>query len=685
MIVWGGTDGSGITYFNTGRRYNPSSDTWTATNTTNAPAPRYAHTAVWSGTEMIVWSGGNSGGLLNTGGRYDPSTDSWTATSTTNAPSARVNHTAVWTGSEMIVWGGLFIDISGAHYVNTGGRYCAEAGATPTPTPTPTPESLTLSAQKKKVHTLNTVRLTWTGGTSANIDVYRNGVVIATTANGGVYDDFTGDTGEAQYAYMVCEAGTQTCSNEVLVRFPPTGSATWSMNPVSGDWNNPLNWTPNTVPDGPSATATFAVSNITDISLSDAIGIGAIVFNVGASPFTITRPKELTISGAGITNNSGVTQNFVSTVSSEHIKFIHSATAGSETTFTNSNGYIEFRDTANPGTATFVTSNGGNTIFFDGAKSDNGTFIANSGGTTSPNFHNGANGTCISNAGATTYFGDGDRAGNATLIANGGSIEFDSSSQGGTPRVELFGNSLLYLTNTGGLSVGSIEGDGIIEMGDWVLRVGTNGLSTVFNGLLHDEVSEEFGGTLHKVGPGSLTLSSANTYRNGTVISGGALFVTNTTGSATGDDIVSVNAGTLGGSGIIAGPVVIGSGSGTAAFLALSKGADEPVALTLQRTLTFNMDGIYIYELNTQRATADQVIANGVTIQSGAQFNLRTVGGAKLPIGQVFTAISNTSANPISGTFSNLADGSIITIGSNTFQANYEGGDGNDLTLTVVP
>src|SRR6266702_3971531 len=30
--------------------------------------------------------------------------DSWTATTTTNAPSARANHTAVWTGSEMIVW-----------------------------------------------------------------------------------------------------------------------------------------------------------------------------------------------------------------------------------------------------------------------------------------------------------------------------------------------------------------------------------------------------------------------------------------------------------------------------------------------------------------------------------------------------------------------------------------------------
>ena len=32
--------------------------------------------------------------------------DTWTATTTANAPAARQRHTAVWTGSEMIVWGG---------------------------------------------------------------------------------------------------------------------------------------------------------------------------------------------------------------------------------------------------------------------------------------------------------------------------------------------------------------------------------------------------------------------------------------------------------------------------------------------------------------------------------------------------------------------------------------------------
>jgi hypothetical protein len=71
---------------------------------------------------MIVWGGLGGSNALNTGGRYHPSTDSWTATSLTNAPSRRANHTAVWTGSEMIVWGGL----ANGSLINTGGRYCAQ-------------------------------------------------------------------------------------------------------------------------------------------------------------------------------------------------------------------------------------------------------------------------------------------------------------------------------------------------------------------------------------------------------------------------------------------------------------------------------------------------------------------------------------------------------------------------------
>jgi hypothetical protein len=81
--------------------------------------------------------------------------------------------------------------------------------------------------------------------------------------------------------------------------------------------------------------------------------------------------------------------------------------------------------------------------------------------------------------------------------------------------------------------------------------------------------------------------------------------------------------------------------------------------------------------------STDAVVARGVRIR-GAVITLADRSAKVLPSGTVFTLISNTAGTAITGTFANLADGSLVTIGSNTFQANYEGGDGNDLTLTVL-
>jgi putative metal-binding protein len=141
MIVWGGwADAFGLT--NTGERYDPATDTWKATSTgTNVPDPRDRHSAVWTGTEMIVWGGFDRfSGHLNRGGRYDPSTDTWTPTTTAGTvPAGRALHTAVWTGAEMIVWGGS-VSLGGG-LVNSGGRYDPSSDTwTPTSTGVNVPE-----------------------------------------------------------------------------------------------------------------------------------------------------------------------------------------------------------------------------------------------------------------------------------------------------------------------------------------------------------------------------------------------------------------------------------------------------------------------------------------------------------------------------------------------------------------
>ena len=74
--------------------------------------PRMRHSAVWTGTEMIIWGGWGREICclvpLVTGGRYNPATDFWQPISHLNAPAMREDYSPIWTGTEMIIWGGFY-------------------------------------------------------------------------------------------------------------------------------------------------------------------------------------------------------------------------------------------------------------------------------------------------------------------------------------------------------------------------------------------------------------------------------------------------------------------------------------------------------------------------------------------------------------------------------------------------
>src|SRR5947208_3109772 len=65
----------------------------------------------------------------------------------------------------------------------------------------------------------------------------------------------------------------------LTVSLTHAGSATWNLNPTSGNWNTAGNWTPATVPNGPGDIATFDVSNTTDVALAASITLNGIIFN----------------------------------------------------------------------------------------------------------------------------------------------------------------------------------------------------------------------------------------------------------------------------------------------------------------------------------------------------------------------------------------------------------------------
>jgi autotransporter-associated beta strand protein len=302
-------------------------------------------------------------------------------------------------------------------------------------------------------------------------------------------------------------------------------------------------------------------------------------------------------------------------------------------------------------------------------------------------------------AGQILVFGRADNASyTATAGTNGGDggiLFFSQGADGGTARCTVLGNATMKMGTTDGigLSIGSLEGDGLVFLttlgfGEKQLTVGTNNLDATFSGVIGNGIDQAAAaGTLLKTGSGTFTLGGANTYSGGTIVQQGKLLVTTQTGSATGMGAVQVNSGTLGGSGIISGAVTVGTASGGSAILAPAHGGNKQLTLTLQSSLTFNADAIYTYTFKAKKnkAKTDLVIANGLTINSGANLILSGQTQGTLKQGLVLTVISNTSANPIAGTFSNLPDGAIVTVNGNNLQASYTGGDDNDLTLTVVP
>jgi Kelch motif len=177
--------------------YNPGSNTW-------RPGPQYSAsheggsaTSLFNGRGFVA-GGGPGGGASTTVESTGPcpgGTPTPTPTATfTPTPTATATFTPTPT---------------------------ATATFTPTPTPTPTPLArITLQARGYKVHGLQTVDLFWSGLSSGAIDIYRDGVLIATVpAQSGFYTDHINRNGRGTYTYRVCEAGTGNCSNQVTVRF----------------------------------------------------------------------------------------------------------------------------------------------------------------------------------------------------------------------------------------------------------------------------------------------------------------------------------------------------------------------------------------------------------------------------------------------------------------------------------
>src|SRR5262245_5471967 len=393
-------------------------------------------------------------------------------------------------------------------------------------------------------------------------------------------------------------------------------SAQWDLDPISGDWNTAANWTPDEVPNGPADIATFGLSHTTDVSISEDTEVNGITFTSAATnPYTITvnAGVTLTLSGTGITNNSGGAQTLVigsdDNAEPAQIHFTHGATAGNATIdfsnfeVTNS---MQFSDRSSAGSATInfgdfstisffnhstagsaainLNDKEGNSVdFFDHSTAGSATIGGTVGGFFNRiTFHDHSTaGSALIGIGDSglLLFSDHSSAGTATISTNAGfsqvgvefsdfstagsatihvepatGIDFVGSSRGGTCAIELFGDIFdpSYLDirrhNSPGVTIGSLEGSegSFVFLGANNLTIGSNNLSTTFSGEIGGT-----GGSLTKIGSGTLILSGANTYTGNTNVNRGVLQVD---GSITSNTFVN-RGGTLAGTGTINGNV----------------------------------------------------------------------------------------------------------------------------------
>lgn len=129
FFIFGGRDGTtytdfgvpdGTTYNDKAYLFNQLTNQWTTLPVPNPdvrPAPRAFHTAVWNGSEVMIWGGAAASDIFSDGALYDPANDEWDKL---NAPQNRYNAESVWTGEELIVWGGIGSD---GETLNSGYRY----------------------------------------------------------------------------------------------------------------------------------------------------------------------------------------------------------------------------------------------------------------------------------------------------------------------------------------------------------------------------------------------------------------------------------------------------------------------------------------------------------------------------------------------------------------------------------
>jgi autotransporter-associated beta strand protein len=234
-------------------------------------------------------------------------------------------------------------------------------------------------------------------------------------------------------------------------------------------------------------------------------------------------------------------------------------------------------------------------------------------------------------------------AGTVVLTGNNPQFRLYGSNLGSAAAAYDLGTAGNFFNRNGGITVqlGSLTGGaGSILSGATSVAaattyvIGALNADSTFNGKITDG-SNPAPTALVKTGTGTFTLTDTNVYSGGTTVSNGTLLVNNSTGSGTGTNFVKAYAGaTLGGTGVISGPVSILAGG------VLSPG-NPTGTLTISNSLTLNTGAISSFGLGTN---SDRVVVKG-NLALGGTLNVTNLGGLAAGTITLFTYTGTVSGS----------------------------------------
>ena len=395
----------------------------------------------------------------------------------------------------------------------------------------------------------------------------------------------------------------------------------------------------------------FAISGKTFFRGSSTAGSATINNNggavVGAGGGSTQFFDSSSAGSATINNNAATATNasagrtFFNDITKAGSATINNYGAGVTGSFPN--GFTDFTESSNAESA-IINNNGGTgpgtlggtTQFDTNATAANAT-ITNNGGTAAGAF------------GGATSFGSGATAGNATITNNGGTggglggrTRFFGTGSGGTARMINNAGGIFDISASTGVEIGSIEGAGDFFLGGQNLTVGNNDLSTTVSGVIQDggPNNTDTGGSLTKVGAGTLTLSGANTYTGDTNIDAGTLIVD---GSTTSANTFANAGGLLMGTGTIGGNLI---NSGTVAP------GHSPGTLNVSGNYTQNSGGNLQIEIGGRISGEFDLLAMGGSASLNGHLQLVRLNNFQLQMGDKIVFL--TAAAGVNGTFSSV-------------------------------